>query len=341
MAILQWYGENMRCFSSFRCALDPGINWFVGDNATGKTSLLEGLYYIVTGRSFRVRDTRVLIKEHCDHCVMHAVCDTPDCTIDMVRYRSGTTQAHLDGAPIRKWSELAYKFPVLFVDTHTHRQFAEYVDVRRKWFDWVMFHVEHLYANNMALYKKAMEQRMHALRQGLDPGPWEHVMYEYAVLLDKDRSLHMEALQRIWHERDDGMERVTISYHPGHEGDLAALWVKQRGDDMRRGYAQSGPHRYDVQCYKDTYIYNQRLSLGQQKIMVADLMLLAAQYVKHVAGKNILWLMDDMASELDITHTAYIVERLRALSLQSIITTLHTTYNNHAIHMRPITSIAV
>ena len=340
MPIASWHGENMRCFPAFHCDLSPGINCYIGNNATGKTSLLEGLYFTLTGRSFRSRDVREMIQEGKDYSAFHAVMEHSAHTLDIVKYRVRPTQALLDGVSIGRWSQIASVMPVLFVDTHTHRQFSEAVDVRRKWFDWIMFHVEHSYRGHQVAYKKSMEQRIVALRQGEDPGPWEHMMLEHGMYLEASRIHMLNALQDMWKHRVTPIGEITFSYAPGYANErLETLWRKERYDDMRRGYARSGPHRFDIMCYQGTHLYHQRLSLGQQKIFITDLMLLAAEKVAHDTGVKTLWLMDDVASELDKLNAHYILEKLHSMQLQSIITALSGETWDSIVAVRPIQSL--
>lgn len=323
MAVVSIQGENFRCLSQYAWNFDPGINWFCGDNASGKTSLLECLYWSVTGRSFRVRDTKAMISSGAPYCTARAVFSEPACEIALIRYRSAGLKVKMDNLDVKRWSDVAARLPVVFIDTHTHRQFSEAVDVRRKWMDWIMFHVKHHYHSLSLSYKKATEQRMYALRMGSDPAPWEKAMCEYALTLEADRLEGMTWIHEAWSQCSGLAQDIKIGYERGYvDEELSVLLQHQRQGDLKRGYTQSGPHRYDIGLYWGDTIYHQRLSLGQQKMIITELMLLSASIVWNKTGKKALWLMDDVASELDDQSRCEMLTKLEALDLQCIMTTL-------------------
>lgn len=336
MSVVSIQGEYFRCLTKFSWSFSPGLNWFCGDNATGKTTLLECLFWSVTGRSFRVRDARAMIQEGAPYCSVRASFSDPVCEIALVRHRTGGLKVKMDHLDVKRWSDVASQLPVVFIDTHTHRQFSEQVDTRRKWFEWIMFHVKHSYHLDQLAYKKAMDQRMQALKMGQDPAPWEHMMCQSALLIEAHRAEGMTWVKEAWSQCDGLAQSIEIRYEPGYEGEsLELLLFRQRRDDLRRGYAQSGPHRFDIGCYWGDLPYHQRLSLGQQKLIITELMLLSANILWKKTAKKALWLMDDVASELDDRSRRIMLSKLEQMDLQCIMTTLdahwkpsHSTPNN-------------
>lgn len=338
MSLIRLEAESFRCFDRMACSLEPGLNWFYGPNAIGKTSLLEALYVGLTGRSFRAHTIEECIQKDHDYVCVRIYPEEPEPHLTWMRARSGESRVHWGESLLRRWSDVALRYPVLFFDTHSHRQFSGAADVRRKFIDWLMFHVKHEHRLACLNYRKAMEHRARALKWDEDPSVWEHMMVRYGKELASTRRAGVEALRAAW-QSGWGAD-LALDYEPGYEGeDLLAVLVAQRASDKKRGYAQAGPHRADLLIRLEGRDYAQRLSLGQQKVMVCELMLEAVILVWRQTGVKPLWLMDDVGAELDESTRYRVFEQLHAMGLQAIITTLDARAYGDAMRPRPLTEL--
>lgn len=338
MPLVRVEAESFRCFSRMSCTLAPGINWFYGPNAVGKTSLLEAVYISLTGRSFRTSAMEACVQSSHEYAHIRLYAEAPEQQITWLRARSGGTRVYSHQEALRRWSDIMVQYPVLFFDTHSHRQFSASVEVRRKFLDWLVFHMQPSYKNDYAQYRKAMDQRMRALKMGEDPSLWEEMMLRYAQAMDSARRLRVDDLCSVWNSGWGA--RLVLQYEPGYLGDdLRSLWRKERSGDLKRGFVQSGPHRADIAILSDGISYVHRLSLGQQKLMLCELMLAAAEVLWRTVSVKPIWLMDDVGAELDSNTRRSVFEYLYAMNIQTIVTSLEDHAYADYLNPEPLTSL--
>src|SRR5580698_3904184 len=135
--------ENLRCIERAELAPAPGINLIFGPNASGKTSILEGIYLLGRGRSFRTRNSERLIRH--GEQLLHAVGRTLGALSQRMRVevaRNEATRAEVAGVAVGSLAELAQAFPVQIIEPGVHRLIEEGSPRRRRWLDWAVFHVE-------------------------------------------------------------------------------------------------------------------------------------------------------------------------------------------------------
>ena len=325
--------EGLRCLRPFQGVLHPHINLITGANGAGKTSLLEAIYLLGRGRSFRTRHTeRLIAHDKSDLMVFGRTLDGADeatgtrHAIGVGYHRANGLQVRIDGRDARSIAELAEAFPVQVVDPGIHRLVEEGPTYRRRWLDWGVFHVEPGFVASWAAYTRALRQRNAALKMGGDPAPWEIELARLGEELTLTRARTVQALKPWWSETLKALlgEPVELSFFRGwsQEETLAESLVAHRQRDRERGTTGVGAHRFDVVLKLNGRTAREVLSRGQQKLLGAAMALSMARLAGGEGRRAPTLLLDDPAAELDREHTEALLNEVRVMRAQLIVTAL-------------------
>ena len=321
--------ENLRCIQRAELVLAPGINLIRGPNASGKTSLLEGIYLLGRGRSFRTRNPERLIR-HGEE-VLQAMGRTSGPTNQRIRVkmaRHQPTSGEIAGVPAGSLAQLAQAFPVQVIEPGIHKLIEEASPRRRRWLDWAVFHVEPNFIDTRQRYARAVRQRNAALRTAPDTARvWDGELVRHGDAITSARLRLLESLKPYW---ADTVRRladlpVDLRYAPGWNQDLSLeeslteSWVR----DRHRGLSHSGPHRADVQVRIDGHTARDILSRGQQKLVATAMVLAQLKMLGERMALVPTLLLDDPAAELDAEKLARFVEQVKSLHCQLVLTSLN------------------
>ncbi len=327
MSLLALEVEGLRCLSKTRLELHPHVNLITGANGAGKTSILEAIYLLGRGRSFRTRLTERLIAHQADSLQIFGRTDDPNYpTLGFGFDRKLGLRARVAGRECQSLAELSVAFPVQVVDPGIHRLVEEGPAYRRRWLDWGVFHVEPGFVPTWADYSRALKQRNAALKTGTDPAAWEPELVRLGMALSAARERTMALLEPYWGQTLAALlgEPVTLSYYQGwsQERSLAETLAATRERDLERGSTGSGAHRFDVQLRIDGRSAREVLSRGQQKLLGAALALSMARLAGSEGRRPPTLLLDDPAAELDPEHTQALLAEIRAMRGQLVVTAL-------------------
>jgi len=319
--------EGLRCLSKTRLELHPHVNLVTGANGAGKTSLLEAIYLLGRGRSFRTRLTERLIAHGADGLQVFGRTDDPTYpTLGFAFDRKEGLRARVAGREAQSLAELSVAFPVQVVDPGIHRLVEEGPAYRRRWLDWGVFHVEPGFVSTWGDYSRALKQRNAALKSGSDPAAWEPELVRLGMILSAARARTMDLLEPHWGQTLAALlgEPVTLSYYQGWSQDrsLAETLAATRERDLERGSTGSGAHRFDVQLRIDGRSAREVLSRGQQKLLGAALALSMARLAGSEGRRPPTLLLDDPAAELDPEHTQALLAEIRTMRGQLVVTAL-------------------
>jgi DNA replication and repair protein RecF len=320
--------EGLRCLQPSRLELHSHVNLITGANGAGKTSLLEAIYLLGRGRSFRTRHTERLITHGAERLTVFGRTDDPSfSTIGFGYDRDKGLRARIAGRDVHSVAELSQAFSVQVVDPGIHRLVEEGPAYRRRWLDWGVFHVEPGFVDTWAEYTRSLKQRNAALKKHSDPSPWEPELVRHGTALSQARARTLERLRPFWDQTLKGLlgEPVALHYYQGwsQERSLADSFSLQRAQDLERGSTGWGAHRFDVRLMLDGRIAREVLSRGQQKVLGAALALAMARLVGSGERRPPTLLLDDPAAELDRSHTDALVSEIRTLKGQLVVTALH------------------
>jgi DNA replication and repair protein RecF len=336
LASLQIAG--VRSISSATLDFRPGLNLVFGSNGSGKTSILESAFLVGRGRSFRTRHTEQLISRGENRLQLFATTADPAHRIGFEYLRDESYTGRLDGEDIRSLAELPGAFFVEVIDPEVHRLVEGAPGERRRWLDWGVFHVEPTFLESWLRFSRTLKQRNAALRQGMDPGAWDTELVVQGERVALARSEWLKTVQPFWQEavlRLSGVE-VEMSYYRGWAADraLGEVLVDSRERDRQRGSTLSGPQRADVRLMVQGKPAKEVLSRGQQKLVAAALVLALLQRLRGEHRTPPTLLLDDPAAELDTQRLGALVELVKALQCQLIVTSLHADLANFGIPER-------
>ena len=242
MSLLALEVEGLRCLQPTRLELHTHVNLITGANGAGKTSLLEALYLLGRGRSFRTRHTERLVAHDARGLTVFGRTDEPNFpTVGLGYDRQTGLKARVGGRDARSLAELSEAFPVQIVDPGIHRLVEEGPAYRRRWLDWGVFHVEPGFVHAWTEHARTLKQRNAALKRRADPSPWEPDLVRHGTLLSMARARTMDLLEPYWRQTLTALlgEPVSLSYYRGwsQEKTLAQTLAAQRARDLK-GAAQ-------------------------------------------------------------------------------------------------------
>lgn len=319
---------NFRCLENIELKLSPGFNLIYGVNASGKTSLLEALAYLGRGKSFRGAPTSNLVRHGEQDFVLFGKVAAGERTASLgVRNGRGGLDVHIDGAAGAGVAELAELLPLAVIDPDVHDLVAAGPDQRRRYLDWVAFHVEHDFLGHWRRYRRALKQRNAALKSGgAGLGAWDAELVEHGMKLDAARRATLETCRASLEEQGAALlgGDVAFEYRPGWPDDrsLAEALADGVERDINQGATQAGPHRADLRLIHDERQARRLVSRGQQKLLACSMVLAATDVVQTHLERPMLLMLDDPAAELDSASLARLMDRVFLLGSQVIATAL-------------------
>ncbi len=314
-------------------SLGVGGNIFVGENGAGKTSLLEAVHLLGLGRSFRSGSFKPLIHHEADSCWVAAQVSRGASAfpLGIQRHRSGEVVARRAGAPIQSLVELAQSLPIVVLETEGLSLITGPPELRRRFLDATVFHVEQAFISSWRAYQRALKQRNAALRRGTMGAEdvWAQPLVEAGEAVTASRERLLSAIQdrflSVVADLSPALSGVELSLRQGweHGLGLADALCKQRESDRQQGFTQSGPHRADVRVVINGRPAAEVLSRGQLKVVTAALRLAQGGVMFQALKEPPVFLVDDLTAELDAEHAERVCAALQAVGAQVLMTTVH------------------
>jgi DNA replication and repair protein RecF len=306
--------------------LGPGLNLVYGANGSGKTSILESIFLIGRGRSFRTRHTDQLISRGGNSLQLFGQTVDPAHRIGFEYRRDESYSARLDGEDVRSLAELPGAFFVEVIDPEVHRLVEGAPGERRRWLDWGVFHVEPSFLECWVRFSRALRQRNAALKQGQDPKVWDGEVASQGEQVARQRSLWFETIKPFLSETIQRLAKldVELNYYRGWTAERTLADALNEGvdRDRARGATQVGPQRADVQLKVGGKAARESLSRGQQKLVAAAMVLALLRRLRDQQVTPPTLLLDDPAAELDALRLSSLVQMVTELECQLVITSL-------------------
>lgn len=314
----------MRLITHARCTLHPRLNLITGANASGKTSLLEAIYLLGSGKSFRTAQHMHVIQHGAASLTVFGRVSQGEQVHSLGLEREGTQRRmRVDEKPEASAGALAARLPVQVLAPETHYAFLAAANERRAMLNWGVFHVEQDFYGHWLRYQRLLKQRNAALKTGTEVAVWDKEL----AALGEDIQGWRERYVGEWNtsfracaQDLTGLD-VRIDLLRGWRQDqaLADALQADRVRDREAGYTHSGPHRADVIFRGEHGATRHHYSHGQQKLLVVAARLAQLERVAG-QGKAPVLLIDDLAAELDRFRRHAVLSRLAELGIQSFIT---------------------
>lgn len=309
---------------------DPHYNLIYGANASGKTSLLEAIGYLGRGRSFRGAATQQLVRHGAESFLLRARAETGSRSANVgVQNGADGLEISVDGDRNGGAASLATILPLQIVDPDVHNLVSGGPEQRRRYLDWIAFHVEHGYLELWRRFRRALKQRNAALREGLGGealSGWNRELADTGLALHEARRRVLDISEPVLEEIGADLlgSPVRLEYRQGWTEGLALTDALRDGveRDRQLGSTQSGPHRADLGLFVDERRARKLVSRGQQKLLACTLILGATEVVQVHLERPLLLLLDDPAAELDADSLGRLMARVIGLGCQVIATAL-------------------
>jgi DNA replication and repair protein RecF len=326
---------DFRCLQSAELELDPQFTLISGPNASGKTSLLEAMYVLGRGRSFRTRRLEHLIRHGAERFVVFGEVNSAHRRVPMgVEGSRAGIRAQIDGDKPSSLAELALQLPVQIIDPEVHHLIEEGPSRRRRFLDWGVFHVEQSFVGHWQRYQQVLKQRNAALKARQPRtivSVWDSDLVRSGELLSEARSRYVTALS----PRAEALGRsllgmeLSLSYRSGWAKDQSMPEALQQSwnHDQEAGATQIGPHRAELAIRLDGTAVKDRISRGQQKLLAAALLIAQIKLFPDGSPVQPSLLLDDPAAELDDDRLAGLIREVSSQSVQLIVTTLHAEFS--------------
>lgn len=321
--------------------LVDGRNAFVGENARGKTNLLEAVYYSGVGKSFRTSRDRELIKNGAQDAYISVAAKKNDCieTVRVALGRNGSKRVAINDIAITRMSELMGVCPVVLFCPSGLKIVNDAPADRRRFMDISLCQVSKAYFSALLQYGKILTNRNSLLKSGganeATLAPWDELLSDAGAKIIKSRRGFVRELSPFAAERhsflSDGKETISLEYD-GMSGEtieqikteLSKALAACRENDLRLKFTGCGPHKDDIKISVGGVDVRTYGSQGQQRTAALSMKLAEMQLLTRVLGTSPVLLLDDVFSELDTVRCKKLLAALDGF--QSIITATDKSY---------------
>ena len=348
--------RNFRNYEEQEIEFDKGINIIYGDNAQGKTNIIEAICVGSLGKSFRTNKDRELININKDRTKVEIYAEKEDRKIN-VKYEIGENKRfYINDIEVNKISDvLGNVYAVLFVPEDISILKNE-PSRRRRFLNIIISQLRPIYVHILNQYNKTLEQRNSYLKQIKFEGKqedmldiWDEQLVKLGIKIYNYRKEFIEKInnkiKNIHLQSTDNKENVEIIYNSNVKEEEYLSKVKgNRKEDIQKGYTSIGVHRDDF----NVYINSQEISIygsqGQKRTTIISLKLAEAEVIYDEIGERPVMLLDDFMSELDKKRIQGFLENIQ--NNQVIITCTdsfsipNTEYNLYKITNANVETIA-
>ncbi len=334
--------KNYRNYDELHMQFSPGTNILYGNNAQGKTNVLEAVYVCSTTKSHRGSKDRELIRfqEEESHIKMTVLKNDVPYRIDMHLKKSRAKGVAINGIPIRKASELFGIVNVVFFSPEDLNLIKNGPAERRKFIDLELCQLNKLYVHSLVSYNRVLMQRNKLLKElffhpeyeeTLDV--WDMQLVQYGQDVIRCRREFIEQLNEIIHEihlkLSGGKEHLRIIYDPNTSAENMEMDLKRsRQQDMKQKTTLTGPHRDDIGFFMGDIDIRKFGSQGQQRTAALSLKLSEIELVKKIVKDYPILLLDDVLSELDGERQNHLLSAIQHIQTMITCTGLEDFVNN-------------
>ena len=341
--------KNFRNYQDLQLDFDKGTNIFYGDNAQGKTNILDSVYICGTTKSHKGSKDKEIIRfgEEESHIRMMVKKDELSYKIDMHLRKNKAKGVAINGLPIKKARELFGIVNLVFFSPEDLNIIKNGPGERRRFMDLELCQLDQIYLTDLAGYNHIVNQRTRLLKD-LYQNPslretleiWDIQMLQYGKkIIEKRRDFVRDlndVIQDINRNLTGGEEHLEVIYEPSTESECFEETLKKnRERDMRMKMTSAGPHRDDL-CFMVNGIDIRKFgSQGQQRTAALSLKLSEIYLVKEKIKDTPILLLDDVLSELDSNRQTYLLDTIH--DIQPLITcTGLDDFVSHQCHINKV-----
>lgn len=328
MALRQFSLTDFRNLKSTTLDFNPRFNLITGCNAAGKTNLLESIYMLCQGQSFRHRRNEVCIQSGKEFFLIFGRFDNDKIGISRSDQK---TSIRINGENAHKLSQLTSITPIRVVYSESFKYVVGQPKDKRAFIDWLLFHVEHDFKDIWNQYRHGLKQRNALLRSkmGLDQlTHWNEFVASQGELIYELRKTYCQKLEEK--VNDDFVfltdnQTIQIEYCPGWKDEKYPLLEALNGSndkDIQRGFTSVGIHRDDIRIRANEIDVSDVFSRGQLKRLSIALVLAQLSILRQRTDKSTILLIDDLEAELDQVSIKKVLKLIKALEVQAFVSNI-------------------
>lgn len=324
--------NNFRNYERLKLNFDAGTNILYGDNAQGKTNILESVYVSGTTKSHKGSKDRDMIRFNCEESHIRTVVEKHgmDYQIDMHLKKNKSKGIAVNRVPIKRAAELFGILNLVFFSPEDLNIIKNGPSERRRFLDLELCQLDSVYLLHLSGYNKILNQRNRLLkdipfhRELLDTlDVWDVQLAKYGCKIIEARKDFVSKLNQIVYDihrkLSGGREELLLSYEPDTEASEFQERLKNvRERDLKFGQTTAGPHRDDLSFFIQDIDIRKFGSQGQQRTSALSLKLSEIQLVKDSIHETPILLLDDVLSELDSNRQNFLLNSIH--DIQTIIT---------------------
>jgi len=327
--------NGFRCYESVDLVFNKQVNIFYGNNGSGKTSVLEAIYWLSTGKSFRSKKNKVLINhQHSEFILFSSFSNATDSSVQTLgvgfNKNNSKKTIRLNQKNISKQSQIAHTLPVVSIDPDSYLLIDKTPNFRRSFLDWLVFHVKPSYLNIWTQTNRCHRQlnALYKSKQLNQIPEWQQQYVHFATQLNSFRvevfiklKLRVETKVKQFIPELEGFE---LHYHQGwnKDVDLNQLLIKDQDKNLLYGSLFSGVHKMDIKCKVNNLSAQDILSRGQKKIISIVFYLSFIELLTETTGLDPIICLDDLDAELDENKTNLLCEFIKTRNNQVFISTV-------------------
>lgn len=334
--------KNYRNYDELHMDFNQGTNILYGDNAQGKTNILEAIYVCCTTKSHRGSKDRDMIQFERDesHIKLNIRKHDVPYRIDMHLKKNKPKGVAINGIPIKKASELFGIVNVVFFSPEDLNLIKNGPSERRRFIDLELCQLNKLYVHSLIQYNRSLLQRNKLLKElffrpeyegTLDV--WDMQLVQYGKEIIRYRGQFIDQLNEIIYEihkqLSGGREALHICYDPNVSSeDFEQSLKRSRAQDLKQKTTLAGPHRDDIGFYVNNIDIRKFGSQGQQRTAALSLKLAEIELVKKLVNDYPILLLDDVLSELDGNRQNHLLSGINHIQTMITCTGLDDFINN-------------
>lgn len=333
MTIKQLKIQNLRNIAEADVQFSDGINFVTGKNGSGKSTLLEAIYMLGRGRSYRTAKFGPVVRHGEKFLTLYAVSSLEREHRIGIQKSATQTSIRVDGENATRLSSIAKMTPLQILTPMSHEILERGPEYRRRFLEWGVFHVEPSYFTVYKKFTKALKQRNIVLKNAPDTvASWNHTLGTLGEELNKLREKYFTDLQIALANELRALDiqgNIQMFWKRGWEDGsrLEQVLGDKEPSDIRQGYTQAGPQRADIKLMFDQRSAFTSISRGQQKMIITSLHLAQAAITKRFTGNHPILLFDDLVAELDVDNRDKLLQRIKQIGCQALITTTEEISN--------------
>lgn len=313
--------KNFRNYKNLKLEFDEKLNIFLGHNAQGKTNLLESIFVIGMGKSFRTNSDKEMIMFDQEFANVKAnVLDENNEDEIEITYKKEGKLIKLDGIKLQRTVDLLETVYIVEFSPEDLKIVKEGPDNRRRFLDRELCQIKPIYYSDLGNYKKVLKERNTLLRQkNLDKNLYSvfnEALAEYGIRIKNERELFISRLldisKDIHNKITSGEENLFLSYETKITDKQSYIKILEENfsKDIEKGFTSFGPHKDDIKIEINNVDIRTFGSQGQQRTAALSMKLAEIGLIKQETTKDAVLLLDDVLSELDQNRQRFLIEAM-------------------------------